>query len=209
MLVLSRDCDSAIRIGPDITIKVLSIRKQRVKIGVDAPSSVRIWRDEIAPSDAEDGSPTPDRTNRDDFPVLVVEDDPDQAELIVRALAISHISSVTVVGTGSEAIAALLPDDGSEPRLNPSLVLLDLNLPDVSGIDVLQRFRQAAWLATVPVVVLTSSRSDDLVRACLAAGANAFVTKAAGWDPFVQSIGRIASFWSQDHRVPTATVPSI
>ncbi len=208
MLVLSRDCDSSIRIGPDITIKVLSIRKQRVKIGVDAPSSVRIWRDEISPSEDEDGATLAAGTGEADFPVLVVEDDPDQAELIVRALAVNHLSLVTVVGTGSEAIDALLPEDGAEPRLRPSLVLLDLNLPDLSGIDVLRRFRQAAWLAAVPVVVLTSSCSDESVRTCLAAGANAFVTKATGLDQFVQSIGRIASFWSQDHRVPAATVPS-
>ncbi len=48
MLVLSRDCDTAIRIGPDISVKVLSIRKQRVKLGVEAPSTVRVWRDEIS-----------------------------------------------------------------------------------------------------------------------------------------------------------------
>lgn len=205
MLVLSRDCDSSIRIGPDIKIKVLSIRKQRVKIGVDAPSSVRIWRDEIAPSGNDDDESSP--TVREDgfeFPVLVVEDDPDQAELIARALAVSDLSSVTVVGTGTEALEALLPHHGSEPQLIPSLVLLDLNLPDMPGIEVLQRLRQAEWLATVPVVVLTAHRTDEMVKTCLAAGANAFVVKAMGFDEFVQSIGRIAAFWSHDNCVSGA-----
>lgn len=205
MLVLSRDCDTSIRIGPDIKIKVLSIRKQRVKIGVDAPSSVRIWRDEIAPTDKEAASSSAPGMDRESFPVLVVEDDPDQAELIVRALAVSELSSVTVVGSGTEALEALLPEGGTQPRLIPSLVLLDLNLPDIPGIDVLRHLRQAPWLAAVPVVVLTSLRSDEMVKTCLAAGANAFVAKALGFDQFVQSIGRIAAFWSNDHCVPGAT----
>lgn len=200
MLVLSRDCDSTIRIGPDIKIKVLSIRKQRVKIGVDAPSSLRIWRDEIAPSDEEDNTPS-DKPDQFDFPVLVVEDDPDQAELISRALGVSNLSSVTVVNSGTDAIEALLPKDGLEPRLTPSLILLDLNLPDISGIDVLRQLRQAEWLAPVPVVVLTAHRNDEAVKACLAAGANAFVVKAVGFHEFVESIGRIAAFWSHDHCV--------
>ncbi len=205
MLVLSRDCESSIRIGPDITIKILSIRKQRVKIGVDAPSNVRVWRDEIAPSEEQ---PLPDRLERQDFPVLVVEDNPDHAELIVRALAANHLDSVTVVGSGAEALGALLPDAGSEPRFVPSLVLLDLNLPDIAGIDVLRGLRQAPWLVSVPVVVLTAADDDESVRTCLAAGANAFVTKAAGFTQFVQSIGRIAEFWSQEHHVPaTAAAP--
>lgn len=204
MLVLSRDCDSSIRIGPDIKIKVLSIRKQRVKIGVDAPSSVRIWRDEIAPSDNDDESSLTVRTGGPEFPVLVVEDDPDQAELIARALAVSDLSSVTVVGTGTEALEALLPQHGSEPQLIPSLVLLDLNLPDTPGIEVLQQLRQADWLATVPVVVLTAHRTDEMVKTCLAAGANAFVAKAMGFNEFVESIGRIAAFWSNDNCVSDA-----
>ncbi|NLS95455.1 MAG: response regulator [Planctomycetaceae bacterium] len=201
MLVLSRDCDSSIRIGPDITIKILSIRKQRVKIGVDAPSNVRVWRDEIAPSE-EDPS-LPDSSEKERFPVLVVEDNPDHAELIVRALAANHLDSVTLVTSGAEALGALLPDAGSEPRFVPSLVLLDLKLPDISGIDVLRGLRQAPWLVAVPVVVLTAADDDESVRMCLAAGANAFVTKAAGFAQFAQSIGRIAEFWSQEHRVPT------
>ncbi len=205
MLVLSRDCDSSIRIGPDIRIKVLSIRKQRVKIGVDAPSSVRIWRDEIAPPEDDGVLSSSSTIGMDDFPVLVVEDDPDQAELIAKALAFSDLPSVTVVGTGSEALGSLLPEDGLEPQLVPSLVLLDLNLPDISGIDVLRQLRQAVWLAAVPVVVLTSHHSDEMVKTCLAAGANAFVIKAVRFDLFVQSIGRIAAFWSHDNCVPAAT----
>ena len=206
MLVLSRDCDTSIRIGPDIKIKVLSIRKQRVKIGVDAPSSVRIWRDEIAPSGEEkDGCSSSVEWDGSDFSVLVVEDDSDQAELIVRALAISDLPTVTVVGSGGEALEALLPETGSEPRFIPSLVLLDLNLPDVSGLDVLGKLRQAEWLSAVPIVVLTSHRTDDMVKKCLSTGANAFVAKAVGFDEFIQSIGRIAAFWSHDNCLPGST----
>ena len=159
MLVLSRDCDSSIRIGPDIKIKVLSIRKQRVKIGVDAPSSVRIWRDEIAPSGDEDESSPANRTGGSEFPVLVVEDDPDQAELVARALAVSDLSSVNSrLARGPKLLRPYYRNMDRKPQLIPSLVLLDLNLPDIPGIEVLQQLRQAEWLATVPVVVLTSHR---------------------------------------------------
>ncbi len=203
MLVLSRDCDSSIRIGPDITIKVLAIRKQHVKIGVDAPSSLRIWRDEIAPEDA-----TKDRVAASagsgtdsgrEFPVLVVEDDPDQAALIAHSLAMARLPSVTVVKQGSEAVDALLPENDAPPRIVPSLVLLDLNLPDIPGMEVLCKIRQTPTLAAIPVVVLTSATNDELARTCLSAGANAFVTKAKGFDQMVESIGRIAAFWSRDH----------
>lgn len=201
MLVLSRDRDSAIRIGPDITVKVLSIGKQRVKIGVDAPSSLRIWRDEIAPPDdsEETLSPSISPSIGEDFPVLVVEDDPDQAELIARVLATNNVPSVTVVRSGSEALRALLPENGHRPPFRPSLILLDLNLPDIPGIDVLRRVRQTDRLAAVPIVVLTAHCNDDLIKSCLASGANAYVRKATKLDEFVQSIGRITAFWSHDH----------
>jgi two-component system response regulator len=207
MLVLSRDCDSSIRIGSDIKIKVLSIRKQRVKIGVDAPSSIRVWRDEIAPPD-EPHDDTPPAAlageKGSDFPVLLVEDDADQAELVVRALAVSELPSVTVASSGAEALGAVLPSNGSEPRVVPSLILLDLNLPDMSGLEVLRQLRASSWFAAVPVVVLTAHRTDEMVKSCLAAGANAFVEKPVRYDEFVQSIGRIAAFWSHDNCVPGA-----
>ena len=203
MLVLSRDCDTSIRIGPDITIKVLAIRKQHVKIGVDAPSSLRIWRDEIAPEDVNKEGISASAENADDFgrkfPVLVIEDDPDQATLIARALAKARLPAVTVVERGVEALAALLPENETSRRIVPSLVLLDLNLPDIPGLEVLRKIRQTSTLATVPVVVLTAAASEESARTCLAAGANAFVTKARVFDQLIESIGRIAAFWSRDH----------
>lgn len=69
---------------------------------------------------------------------------------------------------------------------------------------MLRQLRAAPLLAAVPVVVLTAHRSDEMVKSCLAAGANAFVTKAFRFDEFVQSIARIAAFWSHDNCVPGA-----
>ncbi len=206
MLVLSRDCDSSIRIGPDITVKVLSIRKQRVKLGVVAPASVRVWRDEIAPqslrpSEVEGSAAS---SNGGPFPILVVEDDPDHARLINRALGNCLLSPVTIVSNGTAAVEALSGGDGGP--LHPHLVFLDLNLPDMSGLEVLRRIRATPGHGTTPIVVFSAEQNDAIVSTCLEAGANAFVNKATQFQDFCRSVARVATFWSSDCRIPKTAV---
>jgi carbon storage regulator CsrA len=216
MLVLSRDCDSVIRIGPDVRVKVLSIRKQRVKLGVDAPANVRVWRDELEPHDEPPAAPRQPaprdeeqvvRAVQEDFSILVVEDDPDHARLIAKALSDSRFPQVTLAKTGTAAINALTSDDRSLVRLSPQLVLLDLHLPDMSGVDVLRRIRADGRHHTLPVVMLSSDREESSVADCLEAGANAFVNKSAQFKDFRESVSRIAQFWKSDCRIlrPGAT----
>jgi carbon storage regulator CsrA len=209
MLVLSRDCDTVIRIGSDIRVKVLSIRKQRVKIGVDAPENVRVWREEIAPLPEAEARQTdlPNeasvvRAAEDDFSILVVEDDPDHAQLITRVLTDCRFPQVTLAKTGAAAIKVLGSDgarDGATAA--PHLVLLDLQLPDMSGVDVLRRIRADERHHTTPVVMLSAAREDKLVADCLDAGANAFVNKSAHFKEFRDSVSRIAHFWKTDCRI--------
>ncbi len=209
MLVLSRDCDSVIRIGEDIKVKVLSIRKQRVKLGVDAPSDVRVWREEIAPH------PIPRETSAKrgsngcppakQFAVLLVEDDPDHALLITRVLADCQMTEVTRMATGMAAIEALEDDAvAGQPTLRPQLVLLDLHLPDIHGLEVLRQIRCMDHFRTLPVVILSCDRRDHLGADCLEAGANAFVGKSSGYREFRESVARIATFWRRDCCLPTA-----
>lgn len=207
MLVLSRDCDSAIRIGPDITVKVLSIRKQRVKLGVVAPASVRVWRDEIAPESfrPSEAEVSPPSSNGVPFPILVVEDDPDHAKLITLALGHCLLSPVTIVANGKAAIEALSGDNGSS--LHPHLVFLDLNLPDISGLEVLRRIRATPGHGTTPIVIFSSEENDAIVSTCLEAGANAFVNKATRFQDFCRSVTRVATFWSSDCRIPKTEAP--
>ena len=205
MLVLSRDCDTVIRIGPDIRVKVLSIRKQRVKIGVDAPGNVRVWREEISPfveqpesqfAEAPRDDASPPAAAEEDFSILVVEDDPDHARLITKVLTDSRFPQVTLAKTGEAAIRVLggQPSQGVEAA-SPHLVLLDLQLPDMSGVEVLRRIRSDERHHTAPVVMLSAAKEDRLVADCLEAGANAFVNKSAHFREFRDSVSRIANFW--------------
>ena len=201
MLVLSRDCDTSVRIGPDISVKVLAIRKQRVKLGIDAPAHVRVWRDEIAPqSEPPQRGNASDGAGGDPLPILVVEDDPAHADLIARALGNCLYCPVTIVPTGQAALEALQRRD--EPLLSPHLILLDLCLPDMPGLEVLREIRAVRRFQTTPIVILSAERSDSMVTACLQAGANAFVPKAISSVELGQSVSRIAEFFCSDCRVP-------
>ncbi len=203
MLVLSRDCNTVIRIGPDIRIKVLAIRKQRVKLGVDAPSNVRIWREEISPETSPSLPPSTDAALSGNFPILVIEDDPTHAKLISKVLTDSSFSEVIVASTGSRAMEMLGSNDpANAPAGQPHLVLLDLHLPDIPGLDVLRHIRSIDRLATTPVVVLSNEQHDAMVADCLQAGANAFVNKSSQFREFRDSVIRIASFWRTECRLP-------
>lgn len=130
--------------------------------------------------------------------ILLVEDDDDDAELALRALARSEVApTVLRARDGEEALDMLLgrgPDEGREvPR--PALVLLDLKLPKVDGIEVLRRFRADGRGRDVPVVVLTSSMLLEDVRACYSAGANSFVVKQVGFAEHARTLQQIADYW--------------
>lgn len=201
MLVLSRDCDTSIRIGPNISVKVLAIRKQRVKLGIDAPAHIRVWRDEIAPqSTPGQGGNGAEYAGGDRLPILVIEDDPAHADLITRALGNYLYCPVTIVPTGQAALDALQRSD--EPLLSPHLILLDLRLPDMPGLEVLRKIRAVRRFQTTPIVVLSAEKDDSMVTACLQAGANAFVRKAIKSDELGRSVSRIAEFFCSDCRVP-------
>ncbi len=208
MLVLSRDCDTVIRIGDDIRVKVLSIRRRRVKLGVDAPGNVRVWREELCsgrpPAQGLAEAPRPDKqVGGDEFPILVVEDDPDHARLIRKVLNHSQFSRITIARTGAEAIDSLAGQGQADLQcMDPHLVLLDLHLPDMSGLEVLRQIRSHDRLQTTPVVMLSAEQEDGRIADCLEAGANAFVNKAVRFDDFYSSVSRIANFWKSDCRIP-------
>ncbi len=208
MLVLSRDCDTVIRIGDDIRVKVLSIRRRRVKLGVDAPGNVRVWREELCSEGAPVQNLAKERqadkqVGGDDFPILVVEDDPDHARLICKVLNQSQFSRITIARTGTAAINTLAGQgEADEQCTDPHLVLLDLHLPDMSGLEVLRQIRSSDRLQTTPVVMLSAEQQDSRIADCLEAGANAFVNKSVRFDDFYRSVSRIANFWKSDCRIP-------
>lgn len=131
-------------------------------------------------------------------PLLLVEDNPDDALLARRAFARCRLASeVVVAASGEEAVRLLLeaPGDGSAPGALPALVLLDLKLPGIDGIEVLRRIRTDARTRTIPVVVLTSSRVPADVTACYELGVNGYLQKPVDFDQFQECIRVLTAFW--------------
>jgi two-component system, response regulator len=130
-------------------------------------------------------------------PILLVEDNPDDEALTLRALQKNNIpNEVTVARDGAEALDILFPGDGARGML-PGLILLDLKLPKVDGLEVLRRIRADTRTRIVPIVVLTSSRLDDDVLASYHSGANGYVRKPVNFADFSAAVSTLGVFWLQ------------
>jgi two-component system response regulator len=128
--------------------------------------------------------------------ILLVEDNPDDAELTVLAFKNSHIANEIVVARdGAEALDHLFGSAGKEPPELPAVVILDLNLPKVPGIEVLKRIRSTPRTSLLPVVVLTTSVEDNDVLGCYRNGCNAYVQKPVSFDEFLEAAGKLGLFW--------------
>ena len=131
--------------------------------------------------------------------ILLVEDSRDDVELVTAALGAFQLTDrIDVVRDGAAALDYLECRGFYQQRTSgaPAFVLLDLKLPKISGLEVLQRLRSNPGLRTVPVVVLTSSREEpDLLRA-YDLGTNAYVVKPVKFDDFARAVREIGSFWA-------------
>jgi two-component system, response regulator len=128
--------------------------------------------------------------------ILLVEDNQDDEVLALRALAINKIANpVEVAHDGVEALEYLFGNDTKEPRPLPQVVLLDLKLPRVDGLEVLRRIRADERTKLLPVVVLTSSSEErDLVDS-YSLGANSYIIKPVDFTQFTEAIGRLGMYW--------------
>ena len=141
-------------------------------------------------------------------PVLLVEDSPNDVELTLEALETSRLANPVVVARdGVEALDMLFrrgnsPDNEALPL--PAVVLLDIKLPRVDGLEVLQEIRREPRTRNVPVVMLTSSREEqDLIRS-YGLGVNAFVVKPVSHREFFDAIRDIGAFWAVLNEPPPA-----
>ncbi|MBL8505528.1 response regulator [Methylobacillus glycogenes] len=132
-------------------------------------------------------------------PILLVEDNPKDLELALIALEKSQLANeVIVVRDGAEALDYLNAEGQFANRQtgNPAVVLLDLKLPKIDGLEVLKYIRSADALKSIPVVMLTSSREEqDLLRS-YSLGVNAYVVKPVEFREFVQAIADLGIFWA-------------
>jgi two-component system response regulator len=131
--------------------------------------------------------------------ILLVEDNPADVKITQRALRESGLAvELIVVRDGQEAVDYLLrqgPYAANADWRNPDLILLDLNLPGMSGHQVLQRVRSTPGLQAVPVVVLTTSRRQEDIQQMYATGANTYIEKPHDFGRFVHVLEAIHHYW--------------
>lgn len=141
--------------------------------------------------------------------ILLVEDSPQDVELIQEALSENHVANeVDVVHDGEEALDYLYGAGKfqSQFRGAPAVVLLDLKLPKVDGLEVLTRIKSDPQLKYVPVVMLTSSREEqDLIRS-YNLGVNAYVVKPVNFAEFVEAVKGVGLFWGVINEPPPGSV---
>ena len=141
--------------------------------------------------------------NADLISVLLVEDDPGDVLLIREAFSDRKVGNVlSVVNDGVEAMKFVRGEGEYAGRERPDLVLLDLNLPRKGGAEVLAEIKGDPELATIPVVVLTTSQSEDDVLRSYKMHANAFITKPVDFDRFGEIVHQIDDFFVGIVRLP-------
>jgi CheY-like chemotaxis protein len=127
--------------------------------------------------------------------ILLVEDNPDDAALTLRALSRHNLANrVQVARDGVEAFECL------RDRSRPKVILLDLKLPRISGLEVLERLKADAETRTIPVVVLTSSREEPDIARAYALGANSYIVKPVDFNQFTDQVAVLGQYWTRVNR---------
>lgn len=144
--------------------------------------------------------------------IVLAEDNANDVELTVAALRENHVvNEIVVVRDGAEALDYLYKRNGyaNRPAGHPALLLLDLKMPKVDGIEVLRQVKSDPTLKTIPVVVLTSSREEqDLVRT-YDLGVNAYVVKPVDFHEFIDAVKLLGGFWAVVNETPPAGSPRV
>jgi two-component system response regulator len=138
-------------------------------------------------------------TDTEAVDILLVEDNPQDAELTTRALKKHNLANrLITVEDGAEALDFIFCRGKYATRNNgqsPKVVLLDLKLPKVSGLDVLRALKQDEKTRAIPVVIVTSSREDPDIKTAYALGANSYVVKPVDFDAFAESVSSLGLYW--------------
>jgi CheY-like chemotaxis protein len=141
--------------------------------------------------------------------VLLVEDSPNDIELTLAALEGNHLANEVIVARdGVEALDYLYRRGIFKMRApgNPAVVLLDLKLPRVDGMEVLKQIKSTPELRTIPVVMLTSSREEQDLVSSYNLGVNAYVVKPVDFADFVQALNKLGLFWAVINEPPPGSV---
>lgn len=137
----------------------------------------------------------------DPLEILLIEDNPGDVRLVQEALKTTdHDISLTVVTNGDAAVEKLLQSSPEDSR--PDLVLLDLNLPGRDGCAVLDAIRDDSTIQTLPVLMLSSSSTDDDISRCYDAKANAYLTKPESLTKLTSMMQSVEDFWGEKAHLP-------
>lgn len=136
---------------------------------------------------------------RDEVEILLVEDNPNDVELTVRTLKMNRLSNrIEVVRDGEEALDFIFCTgaySGRRFQQPPKLVLLDLKLPKIDGLEVLKQIKSDPRTKTIPVVVLTSSSEEKDIVESYQLGVNSYITKPVDFDQFRQAVKQLGLYW--------------
>ena len=143
--------------------------------------------------------------NMEPSQILLVEDDPNDVELIQIALSnYNFVNKIDIVYDGEQAVHYLLGRDGQPPTASlPRLVLLDLKLPKIDGIRVLQLIREAPRTRNLVVVVMTSSAENRDLQACYDLGVNSYIVKPLDFHQFVEVSRQVGFYWMMLNQLPS------
>jgi two-component system response regulator len=131
--------------------------------------------------------------------IILVEDNLSDAELAIRALKKNHIVNQLIhLKDGAEALDFIFGEGSYSERktlTTPKVILLDLKMPKIGGMEVLQRLKSDARTKKIPVIILTSSKEDPDISVCYEMGANSYVVKPVKFDEFSRAVNELGLYW--------------
>ncbi|HVD98252.1 MAG TPA: response regulator [Cytophagaceae bacterium] len=131
--------------------------------------------------------------------IVLVEDNPHDAEMTIRALTKNKVlNKIVHLEDGAEALDFIYGTGkytGRNTAIKPKVILLDVKMPKVNGIEVLRKIKSDDRTKTIPVVMLTSSKEDPDVRTCYELGANSYIVKPVDFENFTKSIAELGVYW--------------
>ena len=144
--------------------------------------------------------------NSSEVEIVLVEDNPNDAELIIRVLKKHNLANKFVVlKDGAEAMDFLFAQGGfadKNANVTPRVILLDLKLPKLNGIEVLRRIRSESQTRNIPVVILTSSTEQRDIKDAYDLGANSYVTKPIKFEEFAKVVAELGMYWLMLNKPP-------
>ncbi|MGC1240637.1 MAG: response regulator [Chryseosolibacter sp.] len=145
-------------------------------------------------------------TKDNEIEILLVEDNMSDAELTIRALRKQNLANNLIhLKHGADALDFIFAQGdyaGRDIQKTPKVILLDLKMPKVDGLEVLSRIRADERTRTIPVVVLTSSKEDPDIAACYALGVNSYIVKPVEFDKFLKAVSELGFYWLLLNQVP-------